>query len=157
MPTPDTEVRPVAAGGRIVRDSGVDLCAETFGGPADPAIFLVGNSMLSWKDEFCERLAAGSRFVIRYDLRDNGRSIRHDPDAPPCDARHRRRRPHPGAGGRPGAGRRLCRRGLTAGYSLAFLVSAVLLAVAAVAVKVLPEPTEKEAKLKAAETKGDER
>ena len=82
LPTPDTEVRPVAAGGRIVRDSGVDLCAETFGGPADPAIFLVGNSMLSWEDEFCERLAAGSRFVIRYDLRNTGRSVGHDPDAP---------------------------------------------------------------------------
>ncbi len=158
LPTPSSEVRPVAAGGRIVRDSGVDLCAETFGDPVEPAILLVGNSMLSCEDEFCERLAAGSRFVIRYDLRDTGRSsISHDPDAPPCDARHRRRRPHPGAGGRPGAGRRLCRRGLTAGYSLAFLVSAVFLAVAAVAVKVLPEPTEKEAKLKAVETKGDER
>lgn len=46
---------------------------------------------------------------------------------------------------------------LTAGYSLAFLVSAALLAVAAVAVKVLPEPTEKEAKPKAVDTKGDER
>jgi len=46
---------------------------------------------------------------------------------------------------------------LTAGYSLAFLVSAALLAVAAVAVKALPEPTEKEAKPKAVDTKGDER
>lgn len=47
MPTPDTEVRPVATGGRIVRANAVDLCAETFGDPADPAILLVGNSMLS--------------------------------------------------------------------------------------------------------------
>ena len=46
---------------------------------------------------------------------------------------------------------------LTASYSLAFLVSAALLAVAAVAVKVLPEPTEKEAKPKDVDTKGDER
>ena len=46
---------------------------------------------------------------------------------------------------------------LTAGYSLAFLVSAALLAVAAVAVKALPEPTEKEAKPKDVDTKGDER
>ena len=37
---------------------------------------------------------------------------------------------------------------LTAGYSLAFLVYAALLTVAADAVKVLPEPTEKEAKPK---------
>jgi hypothetical protein len=42
---------------------------------------------------------------------------------------------------------------LTAG----FLASAALLAVAAVAVKALPEPTEKEAKPKAVDTKGDER
>ena len=46
---------------------------------------------------------------------------------------------------------------LTAGYSLAFLVSAALLAVAAVAVRVLPAPTEKEAKPKDVDTKGDER
>ena len=65
LPTPDTEVRPVAAGGRIVRANGADLCVDTFGDSADPAILLVGNSMLSWEDEFCERLAAGSRFVIR--------------------------------------------------------------------------------------------
>lgn len=71
--TPETEVRPMAAGGRIVWAGGVDICTETFGDPADPAILLVGNSMLSWEDEFCERLAAGSRFVIRYDLRNTGR------------------------------------------------------------------------------------
>jgi pimeloyl-ACP methyl ester carboxylesterase len=87
LPTPSSEVRPVAAGGRIVRANGVDLCAETFGDPADPAILLVGNSMLSWEGEFCERLAAGSRFVIRYDLRDTGRSVSHDPDAPPYTLR----------------------------------------------------------------------
>jgi len=87
LPTPDTEVRPVAAGGRIVRANGADLCVETFGDSADPAILLVGNSMLSWEDEFCERLAAGSRFVVRYDLRNTGRSVCHDPDAPPCTLR----------------------------------------------------------------------
>jgi pimeloyl-ACP methyl ester carboxylesterase len=87
LPTPDTEVRPVAAGGRIVRANGVDLCAETFGDPGDPAILLVGNSMLSWEDDFCERLAAGSRFVIRYDLRGTGRSVGYDPDAPPYTLR----------------------------------------------------------------------
>jgi hypothetical protein len=46
---------------------------------------------------------------------------------------------------------------LPSGYSLAFLVSAALLAVAAVAVKVLPEPTEKAAKPKDVDTKGDGR
>jgi hypothetical protein len=30
-----------------------------------------GGSMLAWDEEFCERLAAGSRFVIRYDHRES--------------------------------------------------------------------------------------
>lgn len=70
---------------RIVRANGVDLCLETFGDPNDPAILLiagVAGSMLSWEDEFCERLAAGSRFVIRYDQRDTGRSVTYEPGAP---------------------------------------------------------------------------
>ena len=36
-----------------------------------------------WEDEFCERLAAGARFVIRYDHRDTGRSVSYEPGAPP--------------------------------------------------------------------------
>jgi pimeloyl-ACP methyl ester carboxylesterase len=39
--------------------------------------------MLAWEEEFCERLAAGSRFVIRYDHRDTGRSVSYEPGAPP--------------------------------------------------------------------------
>ena len=35
-----------------------------------------------WDDEFCERLAGGSRFVVRYDLRDTGRSVSYEPGAP---------------------------------------------------------------------------
>jgi pimeloyl-ACP methyl ester carboxylesterase len=70
---------------RIVRANGVDLCLETFGDPSDPAILLIagaGGSMLSWEEEFCERLAAGRRFVIRYDRRDTGRSVTYEPGAP---------------------------------------------------------------------------
>lgn len=67
---------------RIVHANGVDLCVETFGDPVHPPILLIGNSMLTWEDDLCERLAAGSRFVIRYDLRDTGRSTMVDPDAP---------------------------------------------------------------------------
>jgi pimeloyl-ACP methyl ester carboxylesterase len=70
---------------RIVRANGVDLCLETFGDPNDPTILLIagmGGSMLSWDEEFCERLAAGSRFVIRYDTRDTGRSVTYEPGAP---------------------------------------------------------------------------
>jgi pimeloyl-ACP methyl ester carboxylesterase len=70
---------------KIVKANGVDLCVETFGDPADPAILLImgsGASMDWWEDEFCERLAAGSRLVIRYDHRDTGRSISYEPGAP---------------------------------------------------------------------------
>ena len=70
---------------RIVRANGVDLCVETFGAPTDPAILLImgsSGSMDWWEDEFCERLAGGSRFVIRYDHRDTGRSASWPPGAP---------------------------------------------------------------------------
>lgn len=66
----------------VVRANGADLGVETFGDPADPALLLVGNTMLTWEDALCERLAAGPRFVVRYDLRDTGRSTTVDPDAP---------------------------------------------------------------------------
>ena len=50
---------------------------ETFGDPADPALLLLAgmtSSMDWWDTRFCARLAAGSRYVIRYDQRDTGRS-----------------------------------------------------------------------------------
>jgi pimeloyl-ACP methyl ester carboxylesterase len=67
-----------------------DLCTETFGNPTDPSILLIhgaGNSMPSWDERFCERLAAGGRFVTRYDLRDTGRSVSYEPGAPPYGLR----------------------------------------------------------------------
>jgi pimeloyl-ACP methyl ester carboxylesterase len=70
---------------RMVEVNGVELCVETFGSPDDPPLLLVmglSASMLHWEDEFCERLAAGSRFVIRYDHRDTGRSVTYPPGAP---------------------------------------------------------------------------
>jgi pimeloyl-ACP methyl ester carboxylesterase len=72
-------------GEHIVQANGVDLCVGTFGDPADPAILLIhgaGSSMLSWDEELCELLAAGRRFVIRYDSRDAGRSVTYEPGAP---------------------------------------------------------------------------
>jgi len=71
---------------RIVRANGVDLRVESFGDPDDPTILLVQReaaSLLAWEDEFCERLAAGSRFIIRYNNRDTGRSVSYEPGAPP--------------------------------------------------------------------------
>src|SRR5262245_7680885 len=38
-----------------------------------------------WEEELCERLAAGPRFVIRYDLRDTGQSVTYEPGAPQYD------------------------------------------------------------------------
>ena len=55
----------------------VELCAQTVGDPADPAVLLIHGacaSMVWWEDELCERIAAGGRYVIRYDQRDTGRS-----------------------------------------------------------------------------------
>ena len=40
-----------------------------------------------WEDEFCERLMAGSRFVVRYDHRDTGRSVSYEPGAAPYSLR----------------------------------------------------------------------
>ena len=69
-----------------VRANRVDLCAETFGEPADPAVLLIAggaSSMDWWDDEFCRRLAAGGRLVIRYDHRDTGRSTSFPAGEPP--------------------------------------------------------------------------
>jgi pimeloyl-ACP methyl ester carboxylesterase len=80
----------VSSGERIVRANGVDLCVESFGDPAHPAILLthgIGSSMLSWDAELCDRLAAGGRFVVRYDSRDAGRSVAYEPGAPPYGLR----------------------------------------------------------------------
>ena len=66
----------------LIRVGDVELCAETFGAPGDPPLLLIGNSMLTWPDGLCARLAEGGRFVVRYDLRDTGRSTFADPEAP---------------------------------------------------------------------------
>jgi pimeloyl-ACP methyl ester carboxylesterase len=74
----------------LVNANGVDLCAQTFGDRGDPAIVLIHGAaapMHGWEDAFCERLAAGCRFVVRYDQRDTGRSVSYEPGAPPYTPR----------------------------------------------------------------------
>jgi pimeloyl-ACP methyl ester carboxylesterase len=64
----------------------IELCYETFGDPADPAILLVmglATQMLGWHEDFCEQLADRGFNVIRYDNRDIGRSTRLSDHRPP--------------------------------------------------------------------------
>src|SRR3954447_13481577 len=70
---------------RGMRVNGVDLCVEAIGADTDPPILLImgsGASLDFWEDDFCARLVAGGRFVIRYDHRDTGRSIAYEPGHP---------------------------------------------------------------------------
>ncbi len=61
----------------------VVLGIESVGDDDAPLVLLAGGTtMLSWPDALCERLAAGGRRVVRYDLRDSGESTTADPKAP---------------------------------------------------------------------------
>jgi pimeloyl-ACP methyl ester carboxylesterase len=61
----------------------VTLGIESFGDDDAPLVLLAGGTtMLSWPDALCERLAAGGRRVVRYDLRDSGESTTTNPKAP---------------------------------------------------------------------------
>ncbi|MFJ4871501.1 alpha/beta fold hydrolase [Streptomyces sp. NPDC088757] len=66
-----------------VHANGVALGIESFGDDGAPLVLLAGGTtMLSWPDALCERLAAGGRRAVRYDLRDSGESTTTDPGAP---------------------------------------------------------------------------
>lgn len=67
---------------RMFMINGAASCVEVQGGVDGPTVLLVGSSMLSWPDELCERLVAGGRRVIRYDVRDTGRSESYPPGEP---------------------------------------------------------------------------
>jgi pimeloyl-ACP methyl ester carboxylesterase len=70
---------------RIVTVDGAQLCLETFGDPADPALLLISGltaSMDWWDVKFCERLTTAGRHVVRYDHRDTGRSESSPPGKP---------------------------------------------------------------------------
>ncbi|MCF6103927.1 alpha/beta fold hydrolase [Mesorhizobium muleiense] len=69
----------------VIRADGVELATQSFGNPAQPPILLIMGgmaSMLWWPEEFCRRLAARGRFVIRYDQRDSGLSTKYPPGRP---------------------------------------------------------------------------
>jgi pimeloyl-ACP methyl ester carboxylesterase len=59
--------------------NGIELEYETFGGPDDPPLLLIGglgSQMISWEEDFCTQLAARGFRVIRFDNRDSGLSTR---------------------------------------------------------------------------------
>ena len=61
----------------------IALGIESFGDDDAPLVlFAGGTTMLSWPNTLCERLAAGGRRVVRYDLRDSGESTTANPEAP---------------------------------------------------------------------------
>ena len=65
--------------------NGAELCVDTIGDPAHPAVLLImgaAGSMDRWEEPFCERLAAAGRYVIRYDHRDTGSSTTYPPGQP---------------------------------------------------------------------------
>ncbi|MDQ8707915.1 alpha/beta hydrolase [Streptomyces sp. LHD-70] len=73
---------------QMLHVNGVDLCTQTFGDASDPTVLLIGGAEASmdwWDDELCDLLAAGGRFVIRYDTRDTGRSTTFPVGAPTYD------------------------------------------------------------------------
>lgn len=57
--------------------SGIQICYEPFGDPANPALLLImglGAPMNWWDSNFCRQLADQGHYVIRFDNRDVGRS-----------------------------------------------------------------------------------
>ncbi|WP_426446704.1 alpha/beta fold hydrolase [Paenibacillus sp. S-38] len=67
---------------KVIASHDIELCTESFGDPRHPAVLLIMGAMCSmvyWDEEFCGRLAAAGRFVIRYDNRDVGRSTVYAP------------------------------------------------------------------------------
>ena len=70
---------------RITTPAGVELEYDTFGQPTDPAVLLVMGftaQMISWPEQFCQTLADGGHYIIRFDNRDSGLSSKFDGSTP---------------------------------------------------------------------------
>jgi pimeloyl-ACP methyl ester carboxylesterase len=64
----------------LVHDK-VELEYDTFGSPDDPALLLIQgftSQLIQWDERFCEQLAGGGYYVIRFDNRDCGLSTTFD-------------------------------------------------------------------------------
>lgn len=77
MPPP---VRPSLE--QVIAVGDVDLCVTAFGDRHLPPVLLPCTSRLFWEDAFCARLADAGRFVVRYDIRDTGRSTAYPTGSP---------------------------------------------------------------------------
>ena len=65
--------------------AGVEIEYDTFGQPTDPALLLVMGftaQLTSWPQPFCQSLADGGHYVIRFDNRDSGLSSKFDGATP---------------------------------------------------------------------------
>ena len=66
---------------RALVKTGIELEYETFGSPDDPVLLLIMGftaQLTDWDERFCQLLADGGRFVIRFDNRDCGLSTKMD-------------------------------------------------------------------------------
>ncbi len=62
---------------KIIFSNSLQIYTESFGDNSNPTCLLISGAMSHahfWTDEFCEKLANGGYFVIRYDHRDAGLS-----------------------------------------------------------------------------------
>jgi pimeloyl-ACP methyl ester carboxylesterase len=102
MATPGAAAERIVTSGELFAKVGdVELCYETFGNPANPAMLMImglGSQMILWSEEFCEMLAERGFFVIRFDNRDAGRSTKIAVDRQPSLTRvlagHREEAPY---------------------------------------------------------------
>lgn len=70
----------------LLAANGMEIAYETFGNPGDPPMLLVmglGEQLISWDEEVCERFSDSGHFVIRYDNRDIGLSTKLERVPPP--------------------------------------------------------------------------
>lgn len=61
--------------------NGIQIAYDTFGNPSAPALLLImglGGQLINWHEEFCAHLATQGYWVIRFDNRDVGLSIKFD-------------------------------------------------------------------------------
>lgn len=71
---------------RIITADDVEIATQAFGAPThEPILLIMGAmaSMLWWPEEFCQKLAAKGRYVIRHDNRDTGLSTFYEPGSAP--------------------------------------------------------------------------